>query len=71
MQFFITFLVHFLKDINSKLYHQISIYEKYSMAFLFQKIISMILVTYLMPFYNLVHQFAYTYVYMKHESHET
>jgi hypothetical protein len=40
------------------------------MAFLFQRLINMILATYLMPFYNLVHQIAYTYVYMKYESHE-
>ncbi len=70
MQFFYYFLIHFLKDINSKLYHQIAIYEKYSMVFLFQGFINMILATYLMPFCNLVLQIAYTYVYMKHESHE-
>jgi len=40
------------------------------MAFLFQRFINMILATYLMPPYNLVHQIAYKYVYMKHESHE-
>jgi hypothetical protein len=40
------------------------------MAFLFQRFISMILALYLMPLDNLVHQITYTYVYMKHESHE-
>jgi hypothetical protein len=35
------------------------------MAFLFQRFISMILATYLMPFYNILHWNAYTYIYMK------
>jgi hypothetical protein len=40
------------------------------MALLFQRFINKILTAYLIPFYNLVHQIAYIYVYMKHESHE-